>query len=128
MSNVPQPLKNQEGMTLLETMIAMMILSIGLLGLAQLQITSIRGNHSSFTMTTATSVASGGLEALVQSYWQDSSAVTCPAPETLTQDNLNFTRSCEITGVEEGQRTAVVTVTWRGQSGADRTVEVKTLL
>ena len=39
-----QKLKNKEGFSLMEVMISMLILSIGILGLAPMMVTSIFGN------------------------------------------------------------------------------------
>jgi type IV pilus assembly protein PilV len=56
---------NQKGFSLIELLIAMSILAIGLLALAQMQITSIRGNAYSSTTTDATTVAQDRLEQLI---------------------------------------------------------------
>lgn len=45
------------GFTLLEVLISLMILSIGLLGVAGLQITSLRNNHSAYLRTQASALA-----------------------------------------------------------------------
>lgn len=46
-----------KGFTLLEVLIAMLVLSIGLLGLFGLQTTSLKFNHSSYQRTQATNMA-----------------------------------------------------------------------
>jgi type IV pilus assembly protein PilV len=51
------PRRNASGFTLLEVLIAVLILSIGLLGLAGLQITSLKFNHSAYMRTAATNLA-----------------------------------------------------------------------
>lgn len=55
---------NQNGFTLLELLIALVILSIGLLGLAGLHIAAIRGNMSGFKISEASAVAQQRLEEL----------------------------------------------------------------
>ena len=45
------------GFTLLEVLIAVLVLSIGLLGLAGLQVTSLKFNHSAYMRTSATNLA-----------------------------------------------------------------------
>lgn len=45
------------GFTLLEVLVALVVLSIGLLGLSGLQTTSLRNNHSAFLRSQATLVA-----------------------------------------------------------------------
>lgn len=54
----------RKGFTLLEVMIGLIILSIGLLGLAAMQITFLRGNSFSIRMTEATSIARNKIEDL----------------------------------------------------------------
>ena len=56
---------NQKGFSLIELLIATSILAIGLLALAQMQITSIRGNAYSSATTDATTVAQDRLEQLI---------------------------------------------------------------
>lgn len=46
-----------KGFTLVETLVALVVLSIGLLGVAALQLTSLRNNHSSAMRTQATFLA-----------------------------------------------------------------------
>jgi type IV pilus assembly protein PilV len=46
-----------QGFTLLEVLIALVVLSVGLLGLSGLQTTSLRNNHSAFLRSQATIVA-----------------------------------------------------------------------
>ena len=57
MTNIPKFTKSARGFTLLETMIALVIFSIGLLGLAGLQATSIKFNQSAYLRTQATFLA-----------------------------------------------------------------------
>lgn len=47
----------QRGLTLIEVLIAVLVLSIGLLGLAGLQATSLQFNHSAYLRTNATNLA-----------------------------------------------------------------------
>ena len=49
--------QKQQGFTLLEVLIALLVLSIGLLGLAALQTTSLRSNQMASMRTTATQLA-----------------------------------------------------------------------
>ena len=49
--------RHQEGATLIEVLIAIVVLSIGLLGLAGLQVTSVQCNHSAYQRSQATLLA-----------------------------------------------------------------------
>jgi len=63
---------NQSGFTLLEVLIAISILTVGLLGVAQMQIMGIRGNYFSGNTTTALTLAEEKMEDLLgKSYSHD---------------------------------------------------------
>lgn len=55
-------LKAQKGMTMLEVLIAVMVLSVGLLGVAGLQTTNLRNSQSAHQRTMAVLLASGMAE------------------------------------------------------------------
>lgn len=54
--NIARMAKYQSGFTLLEVLVAMIVLSIGLLGLSGLQTSSLRSNHSAFMRSQATTL------------------------------------------------------------------------
>lgn len=57
MNNAPS-IRRQQGATLIEVLIAVVVLSIGLLGLAGLQVTSVQSNHSAYQRSQASLLAS----------------------------------------------------------------------
>ena len=59
---MPVSKNSQSGFSLIELLIAMMILAVGLLGMAELQITAIKGNSKSGSLISANSVAQTALE------------------------------------------------------------------
>jgi len=50
-------MKNNNGFTLIEVLIAMLVLAVGLLGLAGMQATSLRNNQSAYNRSQATQLA-----------------------------------------------------------------------
>ena len=56
---------SQSGFSLIELLVAVVILAVGLLGLAQLQVTAMRANSQTASTTAATAIAQHALEAVV---------------------------------------------------------------
>jgi len=111
------------GLTLLEVMIALVILSIGLLALSGMQITSIQANSSGFKSTTAISLADQRMQQL--KYLSFSSAsltagIHAETPMTVsvgTSDGVHgvvYNRSYTVTDNSPitGVKLIVYTVTW----------------
>ena len=61
----PSLITNKAGFTLIEALIAVLILAIGLLGVALMQVTTITGNTFSREMSTATTLGQDMLEKLI---------------------------------------------------------------
>ncbi len=59
---MPAAKNSQSGFSLIEMLVAIVILSVGLLGLAQLQVTAIKTNSQSMTSTAATVLAQQVIE------------------------------------------------------------------
>lgn len=109
--------KSESGFTLIETLIAMVILAIALLGIAQMQISAMRGNRSSYDTIEASAIASDFLEQLVLQSGNDPATVSCPPGDSVVRSNITYARICTPGGGSIGQRVFRVTVTWQGQSG-----------
>ena len=107
--------RNEKGFTLIEALVAMVILAIALLGIAQMQISAMQGNRSSYDTTEASALASDMLEQMVVQSWNTSSVVACPPNDSVIRSNITYNRACGLAGATVGQRLATVTVTWTGQ-------------
>jgi type IV pilus assembly protein PilV len=59
---MPVSTKSQSGFSLVELLVAVMILAVGLLGLAELQVTAIKANAQSDSISVANSLAQKALE------------------------------------------------------------------
>jgi type IV pilus assembly protein PilV len=104
------PISIEEGFTLIEIMIALVVMSIGLTALAAVQISAIRGNAFSKRMTTAMSIADGKMEQIKNGSY---ASIISESATQVTQSNMNFTRQVTITnGPLANTRTVNVTVSW----------------
>lgn len=122
------------GFTLLEVMFSLIILSIGLLGLAALTATVIRTNSFSDDFTTATALAQDTLETLVSTSYENLT------PDGTTDDPNNpidengsggnsgskYNRSWTIATVGS-TRTIVVQVGWTDSQGYSKSVDFSTI-
>jgi type IV pilus assembly protein PilV len=89
----------EKGFTLLEVIVAISILTFGLLAVASMQMTAIRGNYNASNITEATTVAQDRLENLMGLLYSDplldpGNDLSDPAPPspsgyTITYDVLN---------------------------------------
>lgn len=65
-------IKNQKGFTLIELLIALVIFAVGILGLATMQTTSIKGNSKSRQISEASNVAADQIEMFMSLDYDDS--------------------------------------------------------
>ena len=102
------------GFTLVESMLTLAIMSVGLLALAGLQITALRGNALSRSMTTAVSIAEESLEQLKNKPYTD---IEAEATTQVTASHLRFTREVTVTnGPLPDTKSVSVLVSWQDQS------------
>jgi len=113
------------GFTLVESMLTLAIMAVGLLALAGLQITALRGNALSRSMTTAVSIAEQRLEQLKNTPYSD---IQAEAATQVTASNLHFTRQVTVTnGPLPNTKSVSVLVSWQDQSKT-HTLPIATLI
>lgn len=120
--------KNQhcKGFTLIEVLVAITIFSIGILGVAQLQLSSVSGNATSRMQTEATIFISDRIEQLMAAQYND--AVLDPAnnPQTDVQDEYTITWNVTDNTPAINTKTIRVVVDWntRGKNRQDRIINI----
>ena len=102
------------GFTLVESMLTLAIMSVGLLALAGLQITALRGNDLSRRMTTAIAIAEQSIEQLKNTPYTN---IQTEAASEVTASNLHFTRQVTVTnGPLPNTKSVSVLVSWQDRS------------
>ncbi len=122
---VQQSICPNAGFTLVESMLTLAIMSMGLLALAGLQITALRGNALSRRMTTAVSLAEQRLEQLKNTSYTN---IQAEAATLVTASNLQFTRQVTVTnGPLPNTKSVSVLVSWQDQA-TTHTLPIATII
>jgi type IV pilus assembly protein PilV len=125
--------REDSGFTLLELLVALTILSVGLLGTAMLTTGIIRGNFFSKNITSATAVAQTTIEGAqkvgytaVNTYVTDSNKV----PSTVSVGGVSFSQSASVTNNSpaSNMKTISITVSWNEANNAASSVTLQTIL
>ena len=123
-------IKDARGFTLLEVMVALVIFTIGLLGLAGMQIMAIKGNSFGQQMTVASTIAQNQLEAM-----RESAGSLSDGNDTVTDQNgITYTRTWTVTAdsPDTNMDTVLITVSWTGPTGsgseATRSISMRTII
>ena len=127
--NHPFEKKGQNGFTLIEIMVAIVILSIGLLGMASLTVGIIKGNKLSNNLSVATTLGQDKMEDIRRLGYSGTSATTTTVTENYNSitDYGEYKRVTETTidSPAAGMKTITVTTYWDSDA---HSVEVKTIL
>ena len=126
---------NQLGFTLIEIFIAILVLTIGLLGTAVLTTGVVRGNLTSKNMTTATTIAHSCLEENRRVGYASAGAVPAGGSNncvsgaaTVTSGGMSFTRSLSIDGSVANIKTLTVVVSWSEGAPGTKSITLKTII
>ena len=124
----------ESGFTVLEVLIAVSILTIGLLGVASMQISAIKGNFFSDNTTTALCLAEDKMEDLMGKNFDDADLVDTTAGNNSNLDSIStvdFEETVDADGnpgaeyrriwniadsTDPQMKTVTVVVTWEGDS------------
>lgn len=105
-------LQNKKGFTLIEVLIATLVLAIGLLSLATLAGTVIRGNSFSNKMTTATTLAQEKLEDIQRQGYSNASSSTENYSSIAGYSAYKRITNVATASPATGMKTVTVTVSW----------------
>jgi type IV pilus assembly protein PilV len=113
-------MKEQNGFTLLEVIIALVIFSIGLLAVASMQMSAIKGNHFSGTLTEATNWAADQMETLLSLPYTDVDLAA--GDHTAPQEDI-YTIAWNVLddATTNNTKTITITVAWTDR-GSPRTL------
>jgi prepilin-type N-terminal cleavage/methylation domain-containing protein len=120
--------KCEKGFTLIEVMISMVILAVGVLGLAPLMVLSIYSNTYSQDLTRATAVAQDRIEQLKNA----GNFAVVPYGDTTYNINGTFNRTVRVDDattdgtVPAGVYRIKVTIAWTDDKGMARSVDYYT--
>ena len=117
----------KDGFSLIEILVALTILAIGLLAIASLQVTSVRGNFFSNNLMQATYVAQDRLEYLKNLSFSDpllSTGDHQDAPTPINISGINFNRAYRV-GLNGNLLVVKYTVSWK-EGFADHSISFST--
>ncbi len=100
--------ENQKGFTLIEVLLSMLVLSIGLLTVASMQVTAIKGNSQASQITMATALIEDKLDEYKSMAYADI------IDETGTINNFTWATTIAANIPTNDLKTITVSVTWAG--------------
>jgi type IV pilus assembly protein PilV len=123
--DMKETLINQKGFSLIEIMIALIILAVGLLGIAGLQITSIKGNSFSSYVTQASILAQNKLENLRNLPYEDPKLTGGQPAEQITKSGIVFTIGYDVSLLGSSMKKITTNVGWTDR--ANHSVSLSTI-
>ena len=117
---------NKKGFTLIEVLVGLVILAIGLLAIAGMQVTSVRGNFFSNYLTQASYAGQDRLELLDNlSYTSAELLAGSHNDGTATISGIVFNRSYTVVDDPNGYKIINYTIRWN--DGVDRSIVFSTI-
>ena len=116
-------MKEQNGYTLLEVIIALVIFSIGLLAVASMQLRAIKGNQFSGTLTEGTNWAADQMETLMSLPYTDVDLTAGDHTGGPPEDDSIYTIAWNVADDDTTNNTKTITITvaWTDR-GSQRTL------
>ena len=108
--------QGKKGFSLLELLIALIILSVGLLGAAEMQVNSVSGNAFPNNLTVATGLAQSRIEELKKLPNSDAALSVGDHDEGLLPGTAIFSRSTNVNDLSPEVKQVTVTVRWTDKS------------
>ena len=118
---------NESGLTLIESLVAVMVFAVGMLGLYSLTTVIIYGNTLSQKITMATVLAQDQVEAVHNMPYDQ---LTSQVERLITDSQSQYTRRTEVSenAPREGMKTVSIAVYWAQRKSPHRQVSLKTIV
>lgn len=122
--SVKTAISQRNGFSLIEVLIALVLLAVGMLAMGGMQIVSIKGNAFSQKMTQATVLTQNKLEELRKLPFEDSSLSIGRHDEGVVSSS-KFSRSYDVEGISTTLKAVTVTVQWTEE--IDHSISLSTM-
>ena len=118
---------NLKGFTLIEVMIAILILGIGMMAMALLQVTAIRGGSFANQVTQASIYGQDKIEEIKN---MDYASVNTGSDAVTSSNGVTFSRSWTVAADSPypDSKTITLTVSWTGPQGQNHNVQFSTII
>jgi len=116
----------EKGLSLIEVLVAMVVLSLGLLGLERVHIAAIQANSIASRLTQATTLAQDRAEQLMALPYNDAALADTTAPGTFTtytdpNPPQGYTITWKVDEPSAGIKTINIDVTWKNKASQLKT-------
>ena len=125
-----RPHRSQSAFTLIEVMIAILILAVGMMAMALLQVTAIRGGSFANQMTQASIYGQDKIEELKNTQYGNiaDGNDTIPSDKSGNGVTYNRTWTVAVDSPYSGSKTINLTISWTGPQGQTHNVMFSTIV